>query len=87
MELPFAGLHHLCAPMLAGMRMRPAPQQQALAVAFGLQEGAAPDRFLVALAVLSLPAETAEARPLVCLVDDAHWLDRASAQRSSFRAG
>ena len=86
MELPFAGLHHLCAPMLAGMRTLPAPQQDALAVAFGLQEGTAPDRFLVALAVLSLLAEAAETRPLVCLVEDAHWLDRASAQVLAFVA-
>ena len=86
MELAFAGLHHLCAPMLDGMRTLPAPQQEALAVAFGLQEGSAPDRFLVALAVLSLLAEAAEARPLVCLVEDAQWLDRTSAQVLAFVA-
>jgi hypothetical protein len=60
MELAFAGLHHLCAPMLDGMGRLPTPQQDALAVAFGVQQGSAPDRFLVALAVLSLLAEAAE---------------------------
>ena len=86
MELAFAGLHHLCAPMLDGMGSLPAPQQEALQVAFGLQRGGAPDRFLVALAVLSLLAEAAEQRPLVCLVEDAQWLDRVSAQVLAFVA-
>ena len=86
MELAFAGLHHLCAPMLYDMRTLPAPQRDALAVAFGLQEGSAPDRFLVALAVLTLLAEAAESRPLVCLIEDAQWLDRASAQVLAFVA-
>jgi DNA-binding CsgD family transcriptional regulator len=86
MELAFAGLHHLCAPMLSGMRTLPAPQQDALAVAFGLQEGSAPDRLLVALAVLSLLAEAAETAPLVCLIEDSQWLDRASAQVLAFVA-
>ena len=86
MELAFAGLHHLCAPMLDGMGSLPAPQQEALQVAFGLQSGGAPDRFLVALAVLSLLAEAAEQRPLVCLVEDAQWLDRVSAQVLAFVA-
>src|SRR5690349_1007428 len=86
MELAFAGLHHLCAPMLDGVRSIPAPQRDALRVAFGLQDGGPPDRFLVALATLSLLAETAEARPLVCLIDDAQWLDRASAQVLAFVA-
>jgi DNA-binding CsgD family transcriptional regulator len=86
MELAFAGLHHLCGPMLDGMRSLPAPQREALEVAFGLQSGGAPDRFLVALAALSLLAETAEERPLVCLIDDAQWLDRASAQVLAFVA-
>jgi hypothetical protein len=80
MELAFAGLHQLCAPMLDGLEGLPGPQRDALRVAFGLQDGAAPDQFLVALAVLSLLAEAAEARPLVCLVDDAQRLDRASGQ-------
>ena len=86
MELPFAGLHHLCTTMLDGMGSLPAPQQDALQVAFGLQRGGAPDRFLVALAVLSLLAEAAEQRPLVCLVEDAQWLDRVSAQVLAFVA-
>src|SRR3954454_20979331 len=86
MELTFAGLHHLCAPLLDGLPALPAPQQGALQVAFGLAEGEPPDRFLVALAVLSLLAEAAEARPLVCLVEDAQWLDRASAQVLAFVA-
>jgi hypothetical protein len=86
MELAYAGLHHLCAPMLDGMRTLPAPQREALAVAFGLREGSAPDRFLVALAVLTLLAGAAEAQPLVCVVDDAQWLDRASAQVLAFVA-
>ena len=86
MELAFAGLHHLCMPMLPGMRAMPAPQRRALHVAFGLQEGDPPERFLVALAVLTLLAETAEERPLVCLIEDAQWLDRASAQVLAFVA-
>jgi DNA-binding CsgD family transcriptional regulator len=86
MELAFAGLHQLCAPMLDGLDGVPGPQRDALRVAFGLQDGAAPNRFLVALAVLSLLAEAAEVEPLVCLVDDAQWLDRASVQALAFVA-
>jgi predicted ATPase len=86
MELPFAGLHQLCAAMLDGIDELPGPQRDALRVAFGLQDGAAPNRFLVALAVLSLVADAAEVEPLVCLVDDAQWLDRASAQTLAFVA-
>jgi len=86
MELPFAGLHQLCAPMLDGLDRLPGPQQDALRVAFGLQGGATPDHFFVALAVLSLLAEAAEERALVCLVDDAQWLDRGSAQALAFVA-
>jgi DNA-binding CsgD family transcriptional regulator len=86
LELPFAALHQLCAPMLDGLAALPQPQQQALRVTFGLTSGSAPDRFLVGLAVLSLLAETAAARPLVCLVDDAQWLDDASAQVLGFVA-
>lgn len=86
MELAFAGLHPLCAPMLDRLDGLPGPQRDALRVAFGLQDGAAANRFLVALAVLSLLAEAAEMEPLVCLVDDAQWLDRASAQTIAFVA-
>src|SRR5256714_3333271 len=86
MELAFAGLHQLCAPMLDGLEALPSPQQDALRIAFGMQGGAAPDRFLVALATLSLLAGAAELQPLVCLVDDVQWLDRASAQTLAFVA-
>jgi hypothetical protein len=84
LELPFAALHQLCHPMLGGLAALPEPQQQALRVAFGLTTGTAPDRFLVGLAVLSLLAEIGTQRPLVCLVDDAQWLDTASAQVLGF---
>ena len=86
MELAFAGLHQLCAPMLDRLERLPAPQRDALRTAFGLSAGAAPDRFLVGLAVLSLLAEVAEEQPLVCVVDDEQWLDRASAQVLGFVA-
>src|SRR3954469_845704 len=86
MELPFAGLHQLCGPMLDRLDRLPAPQRDALATAFGLSAGDPPDRFLVGLAVLSLLSEVAEDRPLVCVVDDAQWQDRASAQTLSFVA-
>ena len=86
MELVFAGLHQLCAPMLDRLDRLPGPQRNALATAFGLTEGPAPDRFLVGLAVLTLMSEMAEKRPLVCLVDDVQWLDRASAQALAFAA-
>jgi DNA-binding CsgD family transcriptional regulator len=86
MELAFAGLHQLCAPMLDGLEGLPGPQRDALRAAFGLRDAAPPNPFLVALAVLSLLAEAAEAEPLVCLVDDAQWLDRASAQALAFVA-
>src|ERR671924_1904023 len=86
MELAFAGLHQLCAPMMEHLDRLPGPQRDALAIAFGLSTGSAPDRFLVGLAVLSLLAEVAEEQPLVCVVDDAQWLDRASAQTLAFVA-
>jgi AAA ATPase-like protein len=86
MELAFAGLHQLCAPMLDRLERLPGPQRDALGSAFGLTAGHAPDRFLVGLAVLSLLAEVSEERPLVCLVDDAQWLDRASTQALAFVA-
>jgi DNA-binding CsgD family transcriptional regulator len=86
MELPFAALHQLCAPMLDRLDRLPGPQRHALGTVFGLSAGPAPDRFLVALAVLSLLSETAEERPLLCVVDDAQWLDRESAQALAFVA-
>ncbi|WP_447035490.1 helix-turn-helix transcriptional regulator [Streptomyces sp. DSM 118878] len=86
MELAFAGLHQLCMPILGHIDRLPGPQRDALATAFGLRDGSAPDRFLVGLAVLSLLAETAEDRPLLCVVDDAQWLDRVSAQTLAFVA-
>jgi DNA-binding CsgD family transcriptional regulator len=85
-EFAFAGLHQLCAPLLDRLDALPDPQQTALGVAFGRQGGAAPDRFLVGLATLNLLAEVAEEGPLLCLVDDAHWLDQASAQILAFVA-
>src|SRR3954468_5526872 len=84
MELAFAGLEQLCGPMLDRLGRLPAPQRDALGVAFGLSAGEAPDRFLVGLAVLSVLSEEAEEQPLVCVVDDAQWLDRASAQALAF---
>jgi DNA-binding CsgD family transcriptional regulator len=86
MELAYAGLHQLCTPLFDRLEPLPAPQRDALATAFGLQAGEAPDRFLVSLAVLSLLGEAAEEQPLICLVDDAQWLDRASAQVLAFVA-
>src|SRR5690606_36266136 len=65
-QFAFAGLHQLCAPLVGGMDELPEPQRTALAVAFGQRSGAAPDRFLVGLAVLNLLAEAAEQRPLLC---------------------
>src|SRR4029077_9159849 len=86
MELPFAALHQLCGPMLSRLGRLPGPQRDALGVAFGLCAGGAPDRFLVGLAVLGLLSEVAAGRPLLCLVDDAQWLDQASAQVLAFVA-
>ena len=86
MELAFAGLHHLLAPMLDRLERLPAPQRDALRTAFGVSTGPAPDRFFVGLAVLSLLSEVAEEQPLICLVDDEQWLDRASAQVLAFVA-
>jgi DNA-binding CsgD family transcriptional regulator len=86
MELAFAGLHVLCAPMLGRLKHLPGPQRAALSTAFGLEAGQPPDRFMVGLAVLSLLADVAEERPLICLVDDAQWLDRVSAQTLAFVA-
>src|SRR4051812_28394485 len=86
MELAFAGLHQLCASLLGRLDRLPAPQRQALEIAYGLSAGEAPDRFLVGLAVLSLLSEAAEERPILCVVDDAQWLDRASALTLAFVA-
>jgi DNA-binding CsgD family transcriptional regulator len=86
MELAFAGLHQLCAPLLDRLDHLPNPQRDALTTAFGLSAGIPPDRFLVGLAVLSLLADAAEEQPLVCIVDDAQWLDRVSAQTLAFVA-
>jgi DNA-binding CsgD family transcriptional regulator len=85
-ELAYAGLHRLCAPVLAFRERLPAPQRDALATVFGLNAGPAPDPFLVGLATLTLFAALAEQQPLVCIVDDAQWLDRASAQILGFVA-
>ena len=86
MELAFAGLHQLCAPLLEHVSRIPVPQRDALRTAFGLSAGAPPDRFFVGLAVLSLLSEAAGDRPLIGLVDDAQWLDQASAQALGFTA-
>jgi hypothetical protein len=86
MELAFAGLHQLCAPVLDCLDTLPGPQREALRIAFGMSSGPAPDRFLIGLAVLSLLSHTAARRPLLCLVDDHQWLDRASAQILAFAA-
>src|SRR3954447_21419099 len=86
MDLPFAALHQLCAPLLGCVDALAVPQQTALRVAFGLSSGDAPNRFVVGLAALSLVAEAAVNTPLLCLVDDAHWLDAASSQVLGFVA-
>jgi AAA ATPase domain len=86
MELAFAALHQLCAPMLDHAASLPVPQRDALRTAFGLSAGPAPDRFFLGLAVLGLLSETAGERPLVCVVDDQQWLDHASAQALGFAA-
>ena len=86
MELAYASLHQLCLPLLDGLERLPAPQREALRTVFGLSAGPPPDRFLVGLAVLSLLSEAAESRPLLCVVDDAQWLDTASVQTLVFVA-
>jgi DNA-binding CsgD family transcriptional regulator len=86
MELAFASLQQLCAPTLDRLERLPGPQQDALGVALGLRAGQTPDRFLVALAALTLLSEAAEERPLLCAVDDAQWLDEASAVALAFVA-
>ncbi|MFC7037006.1 ATP-binding protein [Nonomuraea rubra] len=84
MELPFAGLHQLCAPMLDRLDRIPGPQAEALAVAFGHSSGSPPDRFLIGVAVLSLLAAASEDQPLLCVIDDGQWLDQASTQTLTF---
>ena len=86
MELAFAGIHQLCAPMLDRLDVLPPPQRDALRVALGVAAGNPPDRFLISLATLSLLSAVAEERPMLCLVDDAQWLDDASAQILAFVA-
>src|SRR6476620_2800997 len=86
MELPYAGLHQLCTPMLDHLDALPEPQQAALRVALGLAPGDPPDRFLVALATLGLLSATAEGSPVFCVVDDFQWLDDGSAQAIGFVA-
>jgi DNA-binding CsgD family transcriptional regulator len=86
MELAFAGLHQLCAPMLGRTEGLPVPQREALRVALGLGPGLPPDRFLMGLAVLNLLSEVAGDRPLICVIDDEQWLDQASAQALGFAA-
>ena len=86
MELAFAGVHQLCAPLLGRLTRLPPPQRDAVATAFGLSAGKASDLFLVGLAVLGLLSDVAGDGPLLCLVDDAQWLDQASAQVLAFVA-
>jgi len=86
MELPFAALHQVCAPVLDQLERLPPPQREALRVVFGVSAGPAPEGFLVGLAVLTLLSEVAEERPLLCVVDDAQWLDHASARTFAFVA-
>src|ERR1700719_4639060 len=86
MELPFAALQQLCSPILERSERLPAPQRDALGVAFGLTAGQAPNPFLVGLAALGLLSEASEERPLLCCVDDAQWLDRESARALAFVA-
>jgi len=85
-ELAYASLHQICAPLLERLVRLPVPQRRALEIVFGVSAGPAPDRFLVGLGVLGLFSEAAEERPLLCVVDDAHWLDQASALTLAFVA-
>src|SRR5690242_952679 len=84
MELAYAGLHQLCVPLLDELGRLPVPQRAALETAFGASPGETPDRFAVAMAVLGLLSEVVERHPLVCVVDDFHWLDRASSEALAF---
>ncbi len=85
-ELPYAALQQLSAPILELSARLPDPQHDALSVAFGLTTGHAPDPFLDGLAVLGLLSEAGEDQPLLCVIDDAQWLDRASARGLAFIA-
>jgi DNA-binding NarL/FixJ family response regulator len=85
-ELPFAAVHQICAPMLDRLEHLPGPQRDALRTAFGLSAGDPPDRFMVGLGVLGLLSQLAREQPVICLVDDAQWLDHASAQVLGFAA-
>src|ERR1700755_3406189 len=86
MELAFAGLPQSWASMLSPLERLPDPQRDAIEVPFGVRSGPPPDRFLVGVSVVGLLAELVEERPLVCVVDDAQWLDRVSAQTLAFVA-
>src|SRR3984957_7336814 len=86
MELAFAGLHQLCTPLLDGLERLPAPQRDAIETAFALGRGSPPARLFLGLAVLSLLAEAARERPLLCVIDDAQWLDGVSTQALAFVA-
>jgi DNA-binding CsgD family transcriptional regulator len=86
MELPFAGLHQLCAGLLGYLPRLPVPQRDAMNTAFGLRGGGSPDRFLIGLALVGLLAEAAAERPVACLVDDVQWLDQVSVQALAFAA-
>ena len=86
MELPFAALHQVCGPVLDDVGRLPPPQREALRTVFGLSAGPAPDGFMVGLAALTLLSEVAEEHPLICVVDDAQWLDHASARTLAFIA-
>src|SRR5215831_20790871 len=86
MGMGFAGLHQLLVPFVGGLEQLPGPQRQALGSAFGLVAGPAPDRFLVGLAALTLLTDAAAERPVLCLVDDAQWLDQVSVEVLGFIA-
>ena len=86
MQLPFAALQTLCAPMLDRLDRLPGPQRAAIGTAFGVSSGAPPEQLLVGLAALSLLADASREQPLLCMIDDAQWLDRASAQALAFVA-
>jgi DNA-binding CsgD family transcriptional regulator len=86
MEVAFAALQQACAPLTKHLGQLPPPQAEALRVALGLSSSAPPDRFLAGLGVLSLAAEAADAQPVLCLIDDAQWIDQTSLQALAFAA-